>query len=685
MMDVPMEVTDKKSSSGRHAILRAVLPPSLFEKLQKLRVLVVGAGGIGCELLKDLVLSGAGKIDVIDLDTIDVTNLNRQFLFRRADVDKSKAECAAAAVKKFNPDCEVEPHMSNVITNSAYDVQFFKRFHLVINGLDNVKARAHVNLMCVMAGRPLIDAGSTGWKGQSSLFLPSITNCYDCTAKTVPKGFAQCTIRQVPQIPEHCVGWGKLLLQLLFEDITEDHSFTELREKIDSKKPDGFQDDAEYARAAFEVFFHDDIAELKENKPTFKNNKRVRPLPFDFEEIVEDPNAASTSSSSSSSIQTEVERMWTLEETRKTFVQAVEVLRKKKREEEVQIVFDKDAKHEMDLVAAAANLRMWNYSIKRQTRWWCQEIAGNIIPAIASTNAAVAAFEVRLMYSLVELLPEDFLADPSSYNMLEHYHQALKRENERDRENDKDVLYPLLRGLWLVHRRETKALMAEKPNPPNGKCTTCCRVNWVCRVRNFSTVTLRQLTDEVIKERMQIQEFTLRDLWEDDKVLVEVFEVGELDDPEEIEEEQERQKRLDTTLEALELGGKIVEVVDTSNRGAEAVNLSIVPSDPLGGPAAEGSPFFVEMTPLAPLVVEMKGKAEEEEKRKEAEEAERKKKQPPIPQMSPEDLKDDENAVRGTKREREAEDSATAEGAGAGEDADMLNGTSDDPVMIDVE
>eukprot|EP00820_Chromera_velia_P022356 Cvel_1319.t2-p1 / transcript=Cvel_1319.t2 / gene=Cvel_1319 / organism=Chromera_velia_CCMP2878 / gene_product=SUMO-activating enzyme subunit 2, putative / transcript_product=SUMO-activating enzyme subunit 2, putative / location=Cvel_scaffold45:29386-31976(-) / protein_length=153 / sequence_SO=supercontig / SO=protein_coding / is_pseudo=false len=153
----------------------------------------------------------------------------------------------------------------------------------------------------------------------------------------------------------------------------------------------------------------------------------------------------------------------------------------------MQIVFDnlKDAKHEMDLVVAAANLWIWNYLIKRQIWWKCQKIVGNIIPAIASTNVAVAAFEVRksvrLIYSLVEMLPDNFPADPSSYNVLEHYQQVLDRESERDRKKDTDILYPLLRGLWLVH-----------------------------------------------------------DLWEDDKVLVGVFEVGKLDDPEEIKEEWER-------------------------------------------------------------------------------------------------------------------------------------------------
>ncbi|XP_041080418.1 NEDD8-activating enzyme E1 catalytic subunit isoform X1 [Polyodon spathula] len=195
---------------------------SLQFLLDTCKVLVIGAGGLGCELLKNLALTGFRQIHVIDMDTIDVSNLNRQFLFRPKDVGRPKADVAAEFVNNRIPGCIVVPHFQKI---QDFDDSFYRQFHIVVCGLDSIIARRWINgmLMSLLSYEdgvldpssiiPLIDGGTEGFKGNARVILPGMTACIDCTLELYPPqvNFPMCTIASMPRLPEHCIEYVRIL------------------------------------------------------------------------------------------------------------------------------------------------------------------------------------------------------------------------------------------------------------------------------------------------------------------------------------------------------------------------------------------------------------------------------------------------------------------------------------------
>ena len=193
----------------------------LKEAYPELQVLVVGAGGLGCEILKNLALCGIKNIYVVDLDTIELSNLNRQFLFRQKDIGKYKADVAKDFIKKKYPDINI---LSSHKKIQEFADDFFRQFNIIIGGLDNVEARSYINqkvhelVEFDEEGKPkpetvipFIDGGTEGFRGQAKVIIPYTTSCFDCDTEiinTKRNTYAMCTIAENPRVPEHCIEYA---------------------------------------------------------------------------------------------------------------------------------------------------------------------------------------------------------------------------------------------------------------------------------------------------------------------------------------------------------------------------------------------------------------------------------------------------------------------------------------------
>jgi len=163
---------------GRFARLEAVTWWDR-ERLRRARVLVVGAGALGNEVIKNLALLGVGHLTIVDRDRVETSNLCRSVLFRAGDEGRPKAECAAERAQELYPELEVGVRVADVLADVGLGE--FRRADVVVGALDNRSARVFVNEVCARLGRPWFDGGIEVLQGIVRGFSPPTTACYECT------------------------------------------------------------------------------------------------------------------------------------------------------------------------------------------------------------------------------------------------------------------------------------------------------------------------------------------------------------------------------------------------------------------------------------------------------------------------------------------------------------------------
>ena len=152
-------------------------------KLIDAKVLIVGAGGLGSPIAIYLTLAGVGTVGIVDFDTVDVTNLQRQVLHYDSDIGKPKVKSAVETLNAYNPETAVVTHEAPLNSDNAMEI--IQEYDIVINGADNFPARYLVNDAAYLAGKPLVDGSILLFDGMATVFLPG-KGCYRCLFPTPP-------------------------------------------------------------------------------------------------------------------------------------------------------------------------------------------------------------------------------------------------------------------------------------------------------------------------------------------------------------------------------------------------------------------------------------------------------------------------------------------------------------------
>ncbi|CAI9769863.1 unnamed protein product [Fraxinus pennsylvanica] len=449
------------------------------------KVLMVGAGGIGCELLKTLALSGFQDIHIIDMDTIEVSNLNRQFLFRKSHVGQSKAKVARDAVLKFRPDISITPYHANV-KDLDFNVDFYKQFNVVLNGLDNLDARRHVNRLCLAAGVPLVESGTTGFLGQVTVHVKGRTECYECQPKTAPKTYPVCTITSTPSKFVHCIVWAKdLLFAKLFGDKNQEHDLNvHSKDGSSSSKQaeDVFERQEEenieqYGKRIYDHVFGYNIELALSSEETWRNRNKPRPIyvrdVFSSELAIQNGNLHNCSNGDPPSLSAMAslglknpQDLWSLKENSKVFLEALKLFFSKREKEIGNLSFDKDDQLAVEFVTAAANIRASSFGIPLHSLFEAKGIAGNIVHAVATTNAIIAGL---IVIEAIKVLQHDV----KNYRMT----------------------------YCLEHPSRKMLLMPIEPSEPNKSCYVCSETPLDLEI-NTHRSKLRDVVDKIVKAKL---------------------------------------------------------------------------------------------------------------------------------------------------------------------------------------
>ena len=219
-------------------------------KLLEARVLLIGAGGLGCPAAQYLAAAGVGRLGIVDFDVVDASNLQRQVLYGTSDVGKPKVEVARERIGQMNPDVSVEIHAERLTSENALEI--FEPYEVIVDGTDNFPTRYLSNDACVLLGKPNVHGSVFRFEGQATVFDATRGPCYRCLfPEPPPPGMAPSCAEagvlgvlpgiiamiQATEAIKLVTGIGEPMVGKLLQYDALEMSFTEFRLRKDPKCP----------------------------------------------------------------------------------------------------------------------------------------------------------------------------------------------------------------------------------------------------------------------------------------------------------------------------------------------------------------------------------------------------------------------------------------------------------------
>ena len=455
------ENIERKLEGTRYDDLISIYGNEIQKKLENLNIFMIGAGANGCEFLKNFALMGIssskGQMVVTDNDIIEVSNLNRQFLFQKNNIGDYKSKIACEKAKIFNPNLNIKDYQLTVQkeTENIFDDKFWNEQDLIIFAVDNDEGRDYIDTQCTNNKLVGIDAGTSGTKGRVTLIVPDITSSLRERNKIPQKVeiFPMCTLHHFPNTIIHCIEYAKIkFLELTNEGINnmkkyikqEETDLTEENNKFSKEEKQLIYDyinliiskDVEellkFCIILFVKYFDTDIQKILELFPKnslqkngnlfWSGSKRVpHPIKYDINNelcftFIKNNIIIFSHLFGIQIIESKIDDMIKNIDANRMYVEQKNydskdiLLKNMKINNDIKakinlikpLEFNKENDLQIFLIHSFANLRANNFDIENSSYIETKLILGKIIPSIPTSTATVGGFVTLQILNLIQ-------------------------------------------------------------------------------------------------------------------------------------------------------------------------------------------------------------------------------------------------------------------------------------------